>query len=175
MWGFSKPVQQERVHLQFCKKLLGVKKSTQNDFIYGELGRVSLQTSILYSVINCWFKILESEQRIYIKYAYKMLVTDLENRPNSINWVSKVRDLLSTLCFHEVWLSQGIGNKNNVLAEFKIRLNDNFVQNWNSRISESSRATFYSLSSNFNFQLYLETVKVKIFRIALSKLRLSSH
>ena len=74
-----------------------------------------------------------------------------------------------------MWLSQGIGNKNNVLAEFKIRLNDNFVQNWNSRISESSRATFYSLSSNFNFQLYLETVKVKMFRIALSKLRLSSH
>ena len=58
---FSKPVQQERVHLQFCKKLLGVKKSTQNDFIHGELGRVSLQTSILYSVINYWFKILESE------------------------------------------------------------------------------------------------------------------
>ena len=99
MWGFSKPVQQERVHLQFCKKLLGVKKSTQNDFIYGELGRVSLQTSILYSVINCWFKILESEQRIYIKYAYKMLVTDLENRPNSKNWVSKVRDLLSNIMF----------------------------------------------------------------------------
>ena len=103
VWGFSKPVQQERVHLQFCKKLLGVKKSTQNVFIYGELGRVSLQTSILYSVINYWFKILESEQRMYNKYAYKMLVTDLENRPNSINWVSKVRDLLSTLGFHEVW------------------------------------------------------------------------
>ena len=121
VWGFSKPVQQERVHLQFCKKLLGVKKSTQNDFIYGELGRVSLQTSILYSVINYWFKILESEQRMYIKYAYKMLMTDLENRPNSINWVSKVRDLLSTLGFHEVWLNHGVGNKNNFLAEFKIR------------------------------------------------------
>ena len=93
-----------------------------------------------------------------------------KNRPNSIKWVSKVRDLLFTLGFHEVWLNQGVGNKNIFLAEFKIRLNDNFVQNWNSRISESSRAT-----SNFNFQLYLETVKVKMFRIALSKLRLSSH
>ena len=26
VWGFSKSVQQERVHLQFCKKLLGVKR-----------------------------------------------------------------------------------------------------------------------------------------------------
>ena len=37
VWGFSNLVQQERIHLQFCKKLLGVKISTQNDFAYGEL------------------------------------------------------------------------------------------------------------------------------------------
>ena len=99
--------------------MLGVKKSTQNDFIYGELGRVSLQTSILYSVINYWFKILESEQTMYIKYAYKILVTDLENRPNSINWASKVIALLATIGFHEVWLSQGVGNNNNVWLNSK--------------------------------------------------------
>ena len=45
--GFSKPVQQERVRLQLCKKLLGVKKSTQINFIYGELGRTSIQTNVL--------------------------------------------------------------------------------------------------------------------------------
>lgn len=52
VWGFSKPVQQERVHLQFCKKVIGVKKSTQNDFIYGDLGRVSIQTCITHSIIK---------------------------------------------------------------------------------------------------------------------------
>jgi len=31
----------ERVHLQFCKRLLGVKRCTQNDFVYGELGRMN--------------------------------------------------------------------------------------------------------------------------------------
>ena len=55
----------KRIHLQFCKKkkkLLGVKSSTQNDFAYGELGRVPLQNKIYYSVINYWFKILEVEE-----------------------------------------------------------------------------------------------------------------
>ena len=33
VWGFSQANAIERVHLSFCKKLLGVKKSTQNDFI----------------------------------------------------------------------------------------------------------------------------------------------
>ena len=42
VWGFSQAMVIERVHLQFCKKLLGVKQCTQNDFIYGELGRTSL-------------------------------------------------------------------------------------------------------------------------------------
>ena len=29
------------------KKMLGVKKSTQNDFVYGELGRVTVESSSL--------------------------------------------------------------------------------------------------------------------------------
>ena len=33
----------EKVHLKFCKNILGVKRSTQNDFVYGELGRVPMQ------------------------------------------------------------------------------------------------------------------------------------
>ena len=41
VWGFYKAPAIESVHLQFCKKLLGVKQSTQNDFIYGELGRIN--------------------------------------------------------------------------------------------------------------------------------------
>ena len=42
VWGLSQAMPIERVHVQFCKKLLGVKQCTQNDFIYGELGRTSL-------------------------------------------------------------------------------------------------------------------------------------
>ena len=116
LWGtglsFSKPVQQERVHLQFCKKLLGVKISTQNDFVYGELGRVTMQNGIFYSIICYWFKILESEQTKYINYAYKMMLADIENKPDCVNWASKLRDLLANLGFYGVWVNQGVGNKN---------------------------------------------------------------
>ena len=175
VWGFSKPVQQERVHLQFCKKLLGVKKSTQNDFIYGELGRTSIQTNVFYAIINYWFKILECENSKYIKYAYQLMLNDLEINQNTTNWASKLKDLLSTLGFYEVWLNQGVGNKKVFLSEVKVRLHDNFVQNWNTRINESSRANFYSIFSKLEHQLYLEVVKVKKYRIAMSKLRVSSH
>ena len=57
----------------------------------------------------------------------------------------------------------------------KLRLKDNFVQNWQSRLADSSRARFYSLFSTFDHQLYLQQVNIKKFRVALSKLRASSH
>ena len=49
------------------------------------------------------------------------------------------------------------------------------MQDRNSRIVGSSRASFYSLFSNFKHQLYLEAVSVKKFRVAMTKLRVSSH
>ena len=39
--NFAQGACTERVHLQFCKRLLGVKRCTQNDFVYGELGRMN--------------------------------------------------------------------------------------------------------------------------------------
>ena len=104
-WGFSKPVQQERVHLQFCKKLLGIKRSSQNDFVYGELGRAQLQNNVFFSVVNFWFEILEAEENKYIKLAYQLMMNDIENKPNCLNWASVVKQLLSTLGFHEVWMN----------------------------------------------------------------------
>ena len=175
VWGFSKIIQQERIHLQFFKKLLGVKRTTQNDFVYGELGRVTLQVYIFQSIVKYWFKILEFENAKYIKFAYQLMLSDLHRKPNSVNWASTVKELLSSMGFYEVWLAQGVGNKNVFLSEMKLRLKDNFVQNWQSRLADSSRARFFSLFSTFDHQLYLQQVNIKKFRIALSKLRVSSH
>ena len=41
VWGFIQGNAIERIHFQFCKKILGVKWTTQNDFIYGELGAIT--------------------------------------------------------------------------------------------------------------------------------------
>ena len=50
----------ERVHLQFCRRLLGVKKCTQNDFVYGELGRLNCQYVRYFIIIKYWVKILHA-------------------------------------------------------------------------------------------------------------------
>ena len=128
-FAFAKPVakpvlqklQTKKKKKKKKKKLLGVKKSTQNYFIFGEIGRVSSQTSILYTAIKYWLKILETEQRRYIRYAYQLTLSDLEKRPNVSNLATKLKDLLSNLGFYHVWLNQGVAW---FLRTVKERIND---------------------------------------------------
>ena len=55
--GFNKGKDIEKVHLQFCKRLIAVKHCIQNDFIYGELGRSSLQNKHYLKTIKYWLKV----------------------------------------------------------------------------------------------------------------------
>ena len=73
VWGFCQANAIERVHMQFCKKLLGVKKTTQNDFVYGELGRVSYVTKRHLQIIKYCFKVLTAPENKYIKLIYRMI------------------------------------------------------------------------------------------------------
>lgn len=175
VWGFSQSMVTERIHLQFCKKLLGVKQCTQNDFIYGELGRTTLLVDRHFQIIKYWLKICRTNDNKYIKHIYNLLMSDIHLRPNKANWVSLIRDLLSNLGFYYAWENQSVGNEKVFLSLIRQRLTDNFIQNWNSRINDSSRALCYKNLSSFSFKPYLEIVTIKKFRIALSRLRTSAH
>lgn len=175
VWGFAHANVIEKVQLQFCKRLLGVKKTTQNDFVYGELGRTTCIIKRYLLIIKYWFKILQSNSTKYIKVVYNMMLHDMETRANITNWASLVCHLLETMGFQEVWLQQGVGNFNRFISLFKQRLTDNFIQNWHSRIKESTRAIFYRSFASFQFQPYLDKINVNKYLQAFCKLRMSSH
>ena len=52
IWGLHHGDCLEKVHLDFCKRLLGVKKSSCNVMIYAELGRLPLQGVRKYKIIQ---------------------------------------------------------------------------------------------------------------------------
>lgn len=174
-WGFHPGHAVEKVHLQFCKRLLCVKKSTQNDFVYGEVGRMPLQNMRLYNIIKFWIKILHSEPKKYIYIVYNALYQDQLNKPQIKNWCSSLKQLLLTLGFGEAWYYQSVGNKNIFLTLAKQRIRDQFLQNWNSRLHDSSRAIFYRNIVTFMFQPYLDIINIAKNRINLTRIRVSSH
>ena len=177
VWGFIPALSIERVHTRFCKQALGVKISTQNDFVYGELGRRNLIVQRHFKIIKYWLKVVQLNENKLVKCIYNMMLQDLELFPNKTNWALLVRDLLASLGFFEVWLEQSVGDINFFLSFLKQRLNDAFIQNWHARLENSTRALFYRnfCYSSFGFRAYLNHVNLSKFRNALSRLRVSSH
>ena len=78
--------------------------STQNDFVYGELGRYSFQNIRYYKGIKYWIKILRFHETKYVKIVYNALYDDCLNHPNKLSWATLLRDLLSNLGFMDVWI-----------------------------------------------------------------------
>ena len=127
IWGFCKANKIERVHLQFCKTLLGVNQSTQNSYIYGKLGRIPYQIQRYFSIIKYWFKVINKDENKYVNAIYKMMLRDLEINARKINWASLVRNLLSNLGFFAVWLNQGVGDVKLFLTMLRQRIKDQFI------------------------------------------------
>jgi len=67
VWGFVKGSSVERVHLQFLKRLLGVKRNTRTDFIYGEERKTNYQTCRYYNIIKYCLKLLRTNVNTFIK------------------------------------------------------------------------------------------------------------
>lgn len=54
-----------------------IKRQTQNNFVYGELGRTSLKTMRANNVIKYWLKFVYLSIVKYVKVAYNVLYRDL--------------------------------------------------------------------------------------------------
>ena len=63
IWGYIKAENVERVHRKFCKRLLGVKNSTNNLAVYSELGRFPLYIKRHTRIIKYWLQLFNEKKR----------------------------------------------------------------------------------------------------------------
>ena len=85
----------KKIHLQFCKKLLGVRQQTQTNFVYGELGRNSLKVGRVINVIKYWLKVVQLDDTNYVKIVYNVMCRDLAIKPNSTSWANISQTLIT--------------------------------------------------------------------------------
>ena len=116
------------------------------------------------------------EENKYVKCIYNMMIQDRQLFPNKSNWALHGKTLLSVYGFGDIWEAQGVENPKSFLEIFKQRrIKDNFVQEWHSRLENSTRARTFINIKNFKYQPYLDIINVKKFQTSLSCLRMSSH
>ena len=69
--------------MSFCKRMLGIKQSTQNDFVHGELGRIDYQSLRYINIVKFWLKIIQLLSEIFLDndFCHNYLHT-----PDTLNW-----------------------------------------------------------------------------------------
>ena len=172
IWGTNEIDIIEKVHLFACKRLLHVGPRTPNQMVYGELGRFPLFVLASTRCISFWLRLCNLPDNRFSKMAYSML-KDLDERGKD-TWATEVKALLCKNGFGHVWLSQGVGNKEIFLKEFKQRMSDCAKQNWSSKLSASDRFTLYcSFKSSLHREKYFDVITSHYIRNMYTKFRLN--
>ena len=177
VWGLRRADPIEKFHLAFLKSVLGVKSSTTNCYVYGELGVFPLLIKRQVRVVKYWLKIIRSlnVKENYVQFVYRELLRVNSEYPDKITWVSETRKLLETSGFGFVWQQQFVENENGFISTFEKRLCDIYRQNWLSQVNLTSEGRLYKhIKMNFKLESYL-FMNNKAFRMAITKIRLSSH
>ena len=119
VWGFHSGHDVEKVHIQFCKRLLGVKKGTCNEFVYSELGRFPLQVTRKLRIFKYWIK-LRNTTNCILRGIYE------EMSQYNDNWLINIRQELYSLGLNYIWNLSCVDDS--IYVIIKQRMLDNFKQ-----------------------------------------------
>ena len=87
-----------------------------------------------------------------------------------------VKEILVAYDFENVWMDQYVHDEASFLIELRKRLNDRFICNWKREVENTSDNRIYKLlKEDFQFENYLCFIKCRNIRIAVTRMRLSSH
>ena len=175
VWGYHEAKDVEILHTKFCRWILNARKSSNLSGIYGELGRFPLIISRQTSMIRYWIKLLTLNDSCLPKKIYCMLKNDTNGRTyNGLNWAYQIKSMLDRIGLSNIWVQQfEITIPYNLIKQ---RISDMYKQSWNSSINNSNRLEMYlRFKHEFNMEDYLDFIKEKKYRFALTRFRLSSH
>ena len=140
--------------------------------VYGELG----ETPLHIDMILYWARLINSKENKLSKMIYSLIYKLYEKDLFHSTWISSVKNILDSAGFSGIWTNQSLPKSpdhfNTIL---KLRLHDQFIQNWNEGITKGGKCTVYRIIKNtFGFEKYLTELPVNN-RILMTKSRCRNH
>ena len=159
----------DTLFLGFCKRLLGVGKTTTNVGVFLELGLVPLNIYAQKNSIQNWSRIAKfetSNQLVSSSYRNSLL--------EELTWPLMIKKNLSKCGMMDVFFCE---KRANTPQRFLQRLIDIFHQEAFAEINEPSSKlkTYKEFQTEIGLENYLEIISCERDRINLSRLRLSNH
>jgi hypothetical protein len=176
VWGFESSLLIERMHLKFCKYILGLKLSTPDFFVYGELGRHPLYIYINIRIVCFWANLILPKNynklsSIMFRIMYKL---QLDGDVKFV-LIESIKSVLYKCGLNNVWDQQLSPSVTWIKCNLHRLLVDQFNQTWRSRMTDSSKGNYYNL---YKHVLLIEDYTVllpKDLRIVYTKFRTCNH
>ena len=157
----------ENLHMQFCRQVLGVQKSTTKNGVLLELGRVPLVLEAQRLALKNWGRIKNEEGNILVTKSHE------NASQNNLKWTQTINEVLSKhgMSFRINEISQNIGNA------FFGRAKDMFHQEAFCGINapQAKLRTYGLIKHDIGRENYLIQIRNIKVRQKLTKLRLSNH
>ena len=173
-WGCMKlpkhnPI--EKLHLSFCKQLLGVNKQTTNVGVLLELGQIPITLHACKFAIKNWERIKMKKANDFLLATHKNAITV------DLPWISTIKSLLESKGMLVDYIRTAVNEYHSIHKILFQRLSDEFHQHaFETLRDENSKLRTYGLfKTDIGLERYLDTIKNKSKRIIVTKLRLSDH
>ncbi len=157
IWGFGNNNILETVFLKFCKYLLGLKNSTPNCMVYGEVGCYPVSVHIKVRMIVYWLKLCSSGEQKICKKLYNVLLRMHRDESYHSDWLTSIITTLEQNGLGLIWQSQGTNiNHHAAKLDLQHRLQCQFIQDWHTMMEDSSKCTLYrNIKTVFELEPYL--------------------
>jgi len=153
IWGYEDCTLVEKIHCEFIRKVLHLRKSTPLYMLYAESCRYPIEITIKSRMIGYWNRLITGKQsKIAFRiYKYMLNLPDFESK-----WIKKVKSILVDTGRNDIWLHQNGIRDTTVKYKIKDILLGQNVQSWHTSLANSSKGINYSLiKNNMNLESYL--------------------
>ena len=106
VWGYENTKQLGKLHLQFCRNILGVRTTTPNFMTYGELDRTPIDIlCIQLRIVNFWNRLISNEKKLScILYKIMFNLSIIDNV--QIKWLSFIKSIFEKTGLNYLWNQQ---------------------------------------------------------------------
>ncbi len=171
VWGFHTTEMLEVFYRKFIKNILKLNKSTPSGMVYGEVGKLCLQTKMDKSIISYWLRLIMKDNTTLVQNTYTLSYQLFIHGIYQSVWLTNVKAILDHCGMSYIWDNQQLIDTGKVKAIIHKRIDDIEIQKWYTSISASSMCVMYTnFKTEYQFEKYLLLPDCKS-RIQISKLR----
>ena len=145
--------------------------------VIGELGIYPVGLEIRRRMVGFWSRLLAGKSTKIARHFCLLQCALLEEGPsNRLKWAKMIKEILQTCGFNDIWLGKVWSTTTWLKIQLKMRLYDQFKQNWLTSNQDSTKCDFYKIfKTSLELEPYLQLNLSNFAKNQLMKFPLSNQ